>query len=123
MATTKSNTAMLAGLAAAVLVVRAAVTPVGEWRVTVEWPDEAREVRMSVTQVDGVLRVGWRGPRGSASGRDVRWDPPVLSFAIDAETPSGPVALRIEGRIDGDHIEGAIVTPSGAKLPLKGRRE
>ena len=102
---------------------RQADWPVGEWSVTVEWPDGAREARMSVTRVDGALRVGWRGPRGRGPGRDARWDPPVLSFVIDAEGGSGPIALRFEGRIDGDRIDGAIVTPSGAKLPLKGTRD
>lgn len=97
--------------------------PVGEWSVTVEWPDGAREARMSVTRVEGALKVSWNGPRGGLPCRDPEWDPPVLSFAMDAASSSGPVVLKFAGRVDGDHLEGAITTPSGANLPLKGRRQ
>lgn len=99
-------------------------TPLGLWKLQVEWIGGAAEVTLTVSQVGSQLYAAWEGPRGKLAVRDVAFEKDVLSFVLPVQDQNGaPVELRFEGAIDGDAIDGKILLRNGTEINADGRRD
>lgn len=120
---TWAGTASLAGLLLLGGAAAAQNTPLGAWKLQVEWIGGPAEVTLTVSQVGSEFFATWEGPRGKLAVRDVAFAGDVLSFAIPVQDQNGaPVELRFEGTVDGDRIDGKILLRNGTEIEADGER-
>jgi hypothetical protein len=99
-------------------------TPLGLWKLQVQWVSGAAEVALTVSQVGSELFASWEGPRGKLVLHDVAFEDDVLSFGIPVQDQSGTaVELRFEGTVSGDLIDGKILLRNGTEIEADGRRD
>lgn len=97
---------------------------VGVWEISVEWPQGATEVTLTVAESpDSGFSATWDGPRGRLVAESVFSDGSELSFVIEVENQAGEsVELRFEGRLSGDELSGRLLAPGGREIAAHGQR-
>lgn len=118
-ATTFASLLLLLGGASA-----AQNSPVGVWKLQVQWIGGPADVTLTVNQIGNELYAAWEGPRGKLAVREVAFEDDVLSFVLPVQDQNGAsVELRFEGTIDGDAIDGKILLRNGTEIDVDGRRD
>ncbi len=85
------------------------------------------EVTLDVAEGESGLEVQWTGPQGTLDGQSVSYAEGELKFALQVTTTQDGSTfedrkLPFRGKIDGDRIEGTLVSPSGRSMRVTGAR-
>jgi hypothetical protein len=109
---------------AVLVVVQSSQTPVGTWKLQVEWPNGTVEATVMVTYFSGELKAVWGGPQGEVELREVTFVDNLLTFYFDVQSGSGEgVGLPFEGRIEGNQMDGVLHMPNGTDVQADGERQ
>lgn len=114
-------------LAAAAQMAGASPDPLGTWELTVQWPQGPVEVTLDVAEGENGLEVQWTGPQGTLDGQSVSYVEGELKFALQVTTTRDGSTfedrkLPFRGQIDGDRIEGTLMSPAGRSMRVTGAR-
>lgn len=102
--------------------VYAAEGPVGIWDATMNFQGNEVPVELAITEgASGGLEGTMTGRRGEQPMQDVKFEDGKLTFKRIANRDGQEFELNFEGTIDGDTLEGNLITPMG-EIPLSGTR-
>jgi hypothetical protein len=95
----------------------------GQWDSVAQSPmGEQRSVLTLVSKADGSFAGTNSGPLGSMDVTDGQVAGDLVTAKMQLTTPF-PMTLTIEGRLDGDTIEGTIDTGAFGKFPMTATRK
>lgn len=94
---------------------------VGTWDVTMDFGGRQVEGKVIIEEKDGALTGKWSSQRGESELSDVKLEEGKLTFLRKLERQGQSFELPFEGKIEGDKLTGAFVTPQG-EMPVTGKR-
>jgi hypothetical protein len=95
----------------------------GQWDSVAQSPmGEQASVLTLTSKADGSFVGTNSGPMGSLDVTDGQVVGDQVSFKMDMKAPF-PMTLTVEGRLDGDTMEGTIDTGAFGKFPVKATRK
>ena len=95
----------------------------GQWDSVAQSPmGEQRSVLTLTSKPDGGFAGTNSGPMGSIDVTDGQVTGDQVSFKMELKVPF-PMTLTVEGRLDGDTMEGTIDTGAFGKFPVTATRK
>ena len=93
----------------------AAESAAGKWRATIETPRGTNEIVMEFKGTDEEFQGTWTGPRGSEELADVKFEAGMLSFKRHLSFQGNEVTIEYECTLEGDTMNGKMITPRGER--------
>ena len=106
---------MVVALLCLASVAMAEETVVGKWKATIETPRGTNEIIMEFTGTDEDLQGTWSGPRGTNELADVKMEAGMLTFKRHLSFQGNEVTIEYECTLDGDTMNGKMITPRGER--------
>lgn len=94
----------------------------GKWDVTLNTPMGARPGNLELTSSGSALTGTFGGPEGSNEIQDGKVDGDDAEWAVNIQSPMGPMNLQFKGTVDGDKISGTVQLGSFGQATFEGAR-
>ena len=88
---------------------------VGKWEATIETPRGTNEIVMEFTGSGEELQGTRTGPRGTGELADVKFEAEMLTFKRHLSFQGNEVTIEYELTLDGDTMNGKMITPRGER--------
>ena len=96
---------------------------VGEWNVDSSFGQRAAKAKLAIEKAeDGSLQGTWTSERGEGPITDAKFEDGQLTFSREVTFRNNSYTLKFKGTIEGDTLDGAIITDRG-DFKVVGARE